>query len=120
MVLKCLAGQISYRDNCSDLPQWSISVANLIGLPEPGFIWLVMPFVAIGLYFLLIKLMIEIAFAAKVEYEDTRGPLAALWWIVAYTFVTILFVLNLIHLVITLGAAYSVMSTFRDWWHAGK
>jgi hypothetical protein len=34
-------------------------------------------------------------------------------------FVVVLFILNLIHALLTLGAISISMTQFRDWWHRG-
>jgi len=94
-------------------------IHNHVGI-DPVIMGILWVFVLIALYFLFLKLLVEIAFYAKVEYEYSRGPVAILWWIVAYAFVAVLMLFNLIHLLLTLGAAYSALHGFREWWHAGR
>jgi len=96
----------------------NVWVYNHTGVPGEitAMLWVVM---CIVYYVLFIKLLIHFACAFKIEYDRSEGIAAFFYWICMTFFVVVLFILNLIHALFTLGAIGISMTQFRDWWHRG-
>lgn len=92
--------------------------AHLLGI-EPGFVVVGWTVLAILLYFLTFSMLIELASASARAYRDSRGPIAIIWLLLTFSFGTIIFVLDLLHTLMLVWFGYTLLSSFRYWWHKG-
>jgi hypothetical protein len=104
------------------LPEWTLTVASLLGWSEPGFV-IIAATVIVGFLFLqlVVWLMVGLPDALANKANGAKGSAAGVFWglmliVAALIAIFLNFVLMIVFLLAILGLAGSV----REYWWKGK
>jgi len=95
------------------------AISDFTGI-HPGLLVMGCTIAGIIAYILAFKMLVDLAGFMWGEWKYSRGIVSLLWFIPLAILFTFLMILNIIHLVITLGAAYDAIRDYRDWWWRGS
>jgi hypothetical protein len=95
------------------------TIPGFFGVPPTLMVVLLVPLFIYAVY-LVCMFLGSMAHDSVGWYEESHGPWAIWWWLVAAFFVSIVYIVSAVFILISLGGAKTVADEYRDWWWRGR